>query len=90
MSAKPTCPDCGSGVSLMYIGAVVIDTEEGSVTHGGVTGGVPIQWDCFSCESFERTDRLEELSADLAYWLSVSYPKAGEVLEAGSDWQLRR
>lgn len=74
----------------MYIGIVVIDTDKGSVTHGGVTGGVPIQWDCFSCGSVERTDRLEELSDDLVNWLSVSYPKAEEALEAGSDWQLRR
>ena len=90
MTTKPTCPECGRGVRIMYMGAVIVDTEDGIVTNGGVTGGVPIQWDCFECGAVERTDRLEEFGADLYHWLSVTYPKADTALEAGNDWELRR
>lgn len=90
MSAKPTCPDCGSGIALVYEGAVVIDTESGIVSNCGVTGGEPTEWYCHPCGAFERTDRLPEHGADLVNWLSISYPQAGEALEGGLDWKLRR
>ena len=90
MSEKPTCPDCGRGITLVYTGAVVIDTEEGIVTNGGVTGGEPLEWYCLPCGGEERQDRVSEYGADLVYWLAVNYPRAEEALDGGNDWKLRR
>lgn len=89
VSTKPKCPNCGAGVTLLYRGAVIIDTETGVVTNGGVIGGSPVQWDCFSCDEVERTDLLEELGADLVHWLFTRYPNAEEELEAGREWELK-
>lgn len=86
MSAKPTCPDCGStNINALYSGVTLIKGD-GTVAVGGVTGGTPIEWDCYDCDTFERTDHLKEIADQVyGYWCVA---RGHQELESGYDWRL--
>lgn len=89
MSTKPTCPKCGSGISIIYMGAVSIDTENNTVNNGGVLGGIPDSWTCHACDSFGiGIEDLVGIGDQVNKWLSSSYPSAHDALECGHDWEL--
>lgn len=93
MSTKPTCPDCGSGISIIYTGAVLIDTEDGNVVHGGVLDGFPNSWLCHECgamdDDISGSKSLDVMGAQLSEWINEVDANAHDDLTCGHEWRLR-
>lgn len=87
MGMKPTCPVCGEGITLVYMGAVLIDTQNEIVTHGGITGGKPESWVCYQC-GHDDDEEMDEYAESVVNWLKANYPISDELLETGLDWSL--
>lgn len=83
---KPTCPDCGSeNINALYESVVQV-WSDGTVSFGGVSGGIPREWECEDCETFQRTDHLAHIGEQIeAYWVRE---RRNIDLEGGYDWRM--